>query len=173
MQIVECEFPVTSVLDRRVVEMASFRDSYRAPFHHPNATVVDIFFAIFGHRPSWMNWALLIRNRIAVACGLDAPSTTELLDIQPKPFYCVGDKIGPWPIFALMPNELVAGRNNKHLDFRLSIFKEKNCEACSTVISTVCTVHNRAGKIYLFFIVPFHKWGVKQLIRRSIVEGRL
>lgn len=173
MQIVECEVPVASVLDRRAIEMAYFRDSYRVPLRLPNATVVDIFFGIFGHRPSWMNWTLLVRNRMAVACGLEAPTATELLDMQPKSAYRVGDKIGPWPIFALTPNELVAGRNNKHLDFRLSILKEQDSKAGSTVISTVCTAHNQAGKVYLFFIVPFHRWGVKQLIRRAIAEGRI
>jgi hypothetical protein len=173
MQIVECEVPIASLLDRRTVETAYFRDSYRTPIRFPNATVVDIFFGIFGHHPSWMNWALRIRNRIAAACGLDVPTKAELLDMQPKATYQVGNKIGPWPIFALTPNELVAGRNNKHLDFRLSILKEQHHEAASAVISTVCTVHNLAGKVYLFFIVPIHKWGVKRLIRRAIAAGRL
>lgn len=41
------------------------------------------------------------------------------------------------------------------------------------VVSTVCNVHNLHGKIYLIFIVPFHKWGVKQLMSRAGRAGRL
>ncbi len=37
--------------------------------------------------------------------------------------YAVGDRIGPWPIFPISQKEIVAGRNNKHLDFRLSVLK--------------------------------------------------
>ena len=173
MAIVECEVPVASVLDRQLVDAAYFRDAYRAHMCRPNATVVEIFFAVFSHHPAWIKWALRIRNRIASACGLDAPTADEIMNQQMRPAYEVGDKIGPWPIFALSPNELVAGRNNKHLDFRLSVLREPHGAAASTVISTICTVHNVYGKIYLFFIVPFHKWGVKQLIARAIASGRL
>jgi hypothetical protein len=92
---------------------------------------------------------------------------------QIKRCYKVGDKIGPWPIFGLTEDELVAGRDNKHLDFRLSVLRETNGGSESAVISTVCTTHNAFGKLYLFFIVPFHKWGVQRLISRAMAAGRL
>lgn len=41
------------------------------------------------------------------------------------------------------------------------------------VIATICTTHNTFGKIYLFFIIPFHKWGVRRLMSRAIAAGRL
>jgi Protein of unknown function (DUF2867) len=177
MAVVECDIPRTSVINRSVVDGAYFRDSYRAPLQRPEATVVDIFMSVFGHHPLWMKLALVTRNRIAAMCGLDAPNMSEIMNPKVKSSYRVGDKIGPWPIFVLEPNELVAGRNNKHLDFRLSIIKEPLKEPdghpANTVISTICTVHNLSGKIYLFFIVPFHKWGVKKLIARAISAGRL
>lgn len=177
MHAVKCDVPLSSVIDRFVIESAYFRDSYRAPLQLPEATVVDIFMSVFGHHPLWMKFALILRNRIAAMCGLDAPNTSEIMNAQVQSTYQVGDKIGPWPIFALTRNELVAGRNNKHLDFRLSILKEPHRESdgqpASTVISTICTVHNLSGKLYLFFIVPFHKWGVKKLISRAISAGRL
>jgi hypothetical protein len=43
----------------------------------------------------------------------------------------------------------------------------------SIVVSTICTVHNLFGKIYLFFIVPFHRYGVKTLLRNAVAAGRL
>jgi hypothetical protein len=85
----------------------------------------------------------------------------------------VGDKIGVWPIFALTETELVAGRDNKHLDFRVSVLKETDGGTASVVVSTLCTVHNAFGKLYLFVIIPFHKWGVRRLMRRAIMAGRL
>jgi Protein of unknown function (DUF2867) len=173
MCIEECDVPSLSVLDRRLIEAAFFRDSYRAPLAHAQASVVDIFFGVFGHHPLWMKSILIARNRVASFCGLDAASVSEIMKPEVKRSYNVGDKIGPWPIFSLTQSELVAGRDNKHLDFRLSVLKEGNGEAVSAVISTVCTTHNAFGRIYLFFIIPFHKWGVRRLLSRAVAAGRL
>jgi Protein of unknown function (DUF2867) len=152
---------------------AYFQDSYRAPLSRPHATPVEIFFAIFGHHPPWMKGILIVRNKVASWCGLEAPTASELLHVEIRNSYAVGDKIGVWPIFALSETELVAGRDNKHLDFRLSVLKEIEGEMASVVVSTICTVHNTAGKVYLFFVVPFHKWGVRRLMSKAIAAGRL
>lgn len=173
MSIVECEVPATSALERSVIEAAYFRDSYRAPLLRTQASVVDIFLGIFGHHPFWMKLVLVCRNRIASLCGLEAATASEIMNPEVKGSYRVGDKIGPWPIFAVSETELIAGRDNSHLDFRLSVLKEVSGGVPSAVISTICTVHNRLGKIYLFFIVPFHKWGVQRLISRAMHAGRL
>jgi Protein of unknown function (DUF2867) len=67
-----------------------------------------------------MKVALIVRNRIASFLGLDAPTASEILNIDIKSSYSTGEKIGVWPIFSLTETELVAGRDNKYLDFRLS-----------------------------------------------------
>lgn len=173
MSVVECEVPSSSVLERGVVDAAYFRDSYRVPLRQPHASMAGIFLAIFGHHPAWMKVALIVRNRIASFCGLDAPTASEIMATEMKNSYVVGEKIGVWPLFALTANELVAGRDNKHLDFRLSVLREIGGERDSVVVSTICTVHNTFGKVYLFFIVPFHRWGVQQLLSRAVIAGRL
>jgi Protein of unknown function (DUF2867) len=121
----------------------------------------------------WMKIPMIIRNKIASLCGLDAPTAAEIVHPDIKSSYQVGDKIGAWPIFSLSEAELVAGRDNQHLDFRLSVLKLMHGETPSVVVSTICTVHNTFGKIYLFFIVPFHKWGVQWLISSAMKAGRL
>jgi Protein of unknown function (DUF2867) len=173
MTITECDIPMSSILPRQLIESAYFWDSYRAPQVRPQASMADIFFGIFGHHPSWMKALLIFRNTAAAWCGLEAPTVSEITDARSKAVYVEGDKIGPWPIFSLTDDELVAGRDNKHLDFRLSLLRESHDGVPSIVVSTICTVHNAAGKIYLFFIVPFHKRGVRLLIRRAILSGRL
>ena len=173
MPIVECKVPLTSALDRNLIDAAYFQDSYRTPLGNPSASMVTIFFAIFGQHPIGIKFALMLRNRIARFCGLDAPTAREILISETKSSYKVGDTIGVWPIFNLTCNELVAGRNNKHLDFRLSVLKEFEGGKSSVVVSTICTVHNVYGKVYLFFIVPLHRWGVRYLIGRAVDAGRL
>jgi hypothetical protein len=173
MQVIECDVPSSSALSRDLIRNAYFRDSYRASLAHPGLGIVEIFFALFGHTPFWMKSLLIVRNAAARLFGLEAPSVGEIMRPPVKSAYRVGDKIGPWPIFVLADNEIVAGRNNKHLDFRLSVLKTRDGDATDVVVSTICTVHNVFGKIYLFFIVPFHRAGVRSLISSALAAGRL
>ena len=170
---VACDIPPVSVLDRRTIEAAYFRDCYRAPLSRPHASMVEIFHALFAHHPAWMKAALIVRHWIASLCGLEAPSASEVLHFEMKERYAVGDKIGVWRIFSLSDTELVAGRDNKHLDFRLSVLKAADGDAASVVVSTICTVHNLFGKIYLFFIVPFHRHGVQTLMSNAVAAKRI
>jgi uncharacterized protein DUF2867 len=172
MSVVECDFPGSSTLSAEV-RRAYFHDSYRATLRAPERSVVAIFFALFAHRPRWMSVLLIVRNALAKLCGLEAPNISEIMRPAVKSQYRVGEKIGPWPVFFIAENELVAGRDNKHLDFRLSVLKVKNGDTTDVIVSTICIVHNVFGRIYLFFIVPFHRVGVRALMANAIAARRL
>lgn len=165
--------PLVSALQPRLVAAAYFCDSYRAPLTAPPAGVVEIFFSIFGHHPGWIKYVLVLRNRLAKWCGLSVATDAEIMTPVRRLSYAAGDTIGPWPIFSVTDNELIAGRDNGHLDFRLSVLRELGGTSPSVVVSTICIVHNWSGKVYLFFIVPFHRWGIKYIITRALRAGRL
>jgi hypothetical protein len=171
--VAKCDFPSGSALSRSFVEAAYFQDSYRTLMTRRNASPTEIFRAVFAYRPMWMNALLMIRNRLVSLCGLEAPTVSEIMNPEFKITYAVGDKIGPWPIFALTDAELVAGRDNKHLDFRVSVLRTTDGATSAVIVSTVCVVRNAFGKVYLFFIAPFHKWGVRSLLLRAARAGRL
>jgi hypothetical protein len=160
-------------MERRWVDRAYFRDSYRFPIRSGGVTPIGIFHAVLAHHPWWIKAVLIIRNCIATLCGLAAPTMSAVLRPSVNESYRVGETIGVWPIFALTEVELVAGRDNTHLDFRLSVLKETGDSAPSAVISTVCVVHNWFGRVYLFFVAPFHKWGLRWLISNAMAAGRL
>jgi uncharacterized protein DUF2867 len=84
-----------------------------------------------------------------------------------------GKKIGVWPIFSLSEQEVVAGRNNRHMDFRVSVLKLPDNDGPSVVVSTICTVRNLSGKLYLFFVLPFHRCGVRKLLADAVRARRL
>src|SRR6187551_1840988 len=117
MHVVECDLPSTSALGKDAISKAYFHDSYRVPLTKPGLTIVEIFFALFGHTPRWMKALLITRNAIARCFGLEAPTVAEILTPAVRASYGVGDKIGPWPIFFIGDNEIVASRNNKQVDF--------------------------------------------------------
>ena len=173
MSVVERDVPSCSMLSRELIERAYFRDSYRAPLSRKELGIVDIFSGIFAHHPLWMKLLLIVRNKVASLVGLDAPNASEVLHVKIRDRYVVGEKIGVWPIFWLSEDEIVVGRDNKHLDFRLSVLKVFDDAEASVIVSTVCTVHNLSGKLYLFFVVPFHRLGVRRLMANAHAAGRL
>ena len=97
-----------------------------------------------------MKLLLIVRNKVASLAGLDAPTASEILHAEINDRYVIGEKIGVWPIFWFSEDEVIAGRNNKHMDFRLSVLKVPDGDRTSVVVSTICTVHNLSGKLYLF-----------------------
>lgn len=173
MYVTECDVPTGSVLDHALVENSDYHDSYRVNLSHRDLGIVDVFFRIFAHLPFPAKLILIVRNSFASLIGLEAPSASEILHVEIRDHYAVGDKIGVWPIFFLGDNEIVAGRDNKHMDFRLSVLKVFDDSAASVVVTTVCTVRNRFGKYYLRTIVPFHRRGLQHLLANAIAGGRL
>ena len=68
------------------------------------------------------------------------------------------DKVGPFPV----ERELLAGFNDKHLDFRVSVLSQ-NGQIC---LSTWVHPHNLAGRAYLTAIMPFHMLIVRDALTR-------
>lgn len=173
MTVVECDVPAGGAMGREWIERADFRDAYRVVLRRPDLGVVDIFFGIFAHRPAWMNLMLIARNKAAALFGLETPTTAEVMTFEQRDRYAVGEKIGPWPIFFLGADELVAGRDNKHMDFRLSIMKVHDDSGFGVVVSTLCRVNNVFGRLYLAAVIPFHKFGLRKLMARAVAAQRL
>jgi hypothetical protein len=173
MSVVECDVPPQSALGVDLIERADFRDAYRAPLRRSELSVVEIFFGIFAHRPGWMDLMLIARNKAAALAGLEVPTTSEIMNMEKRDRYFIGEKIGPWPIFFLGPDELVAGRDNKHMDFRFSIMKVDDGTRPSVIVSTLCVVHNKLGQCYLASVIPFHKFGLRWLMAGALTAQRL
>lgn len=171
-QIIECGILSDSMLSRQTIDHAYFRDSYRMAINLRELDIAGIFFAIFAHHPMWMNFLLIIRNEVASLADLDTSTAAEVLPVEIRQHYTAGEKIGVWTIFALSENEIIAGRDNKHMDFRLSVLKSPDGDKVSVIVSTICTTHNRCGKIQLFFIVPVHRYGVQKLMANALAAGR-
>jgi hypothetical protein len=120
--VVSQPFPAESQLYTDAMNAVRYSDSFaarcRTGIDPPSA-----FIAIFGHHRGWVNSLLLVRNRLAACCGLEVPQAGDIRNPQRFAEYAVGDTLGPCPIFAPDECELVAGRNNRHLDFRVSFLR--------------------------------------------------
>jgi hypothetical protein len=90
--------------------------------------------------PGWGKFLLWIRRIVTTPFGLsnDGPDAV--------------DKVGVFPVELETEEELIAGFDDKHLDFRVSVISRDG----NVYLATWVHRHNLGGRIYLAVIMPFH-----------------
>jgi len=173
VSITECDIPASSALGADLIRDAYFHDSYCGPLRRPELGIVDIYAAILGHAPLMLKLLLIVRNAIVRPFGLKAPAAADIVSGGFETGHAVGDTIGRWRIFFISDDEIIAGGDDKHQDFRVSVLRVRSAGTASVVLTTICSVHNVFGKIYLFFVIPFHRYGVRKLMSNAVAAQRL
>lgn len=156
-------------------ELAKFYywDSFEACLSRAELRMPDIYLGIFAHLPGWMNWLLILRTKIVSVFGIKGPTSAQLNNVEIKEKYVVGEKIALFTLFSQDENEIVTGGDDKHLEFRVSVLKLNEDGVSKVVLTTVVAPHNFFGKAYLFFILPFHKFGVKAIMLNAVAAKRI
>ena len=86
-----------------------------------------------------------------------------------KNFTCEpNDKIGLFTVFHKDENEVVLGEDDKHLNFRISLYKAESLRGKDTkslTISTTVKFHNWLGRLYFMPVKPFHRLIVPRMLK--------
>lgn len=90
--------------------------------------------------PQWAQGLMLIRRILTAPFGLVNDVSAEV------------DKVGIFPVEAEHEHELIAGFNDKHLNFRVSVMSKGG----KVMLATWVRPHNLGGRLYLTTIMPFH-----------------
>ena len=64
------------------------------------------------------------------------------------------------------PDRLVAGFDDRHLDFRVVVDVESSGAIQNVTATTLVLTHNRLGRVYLAIITPFHRLIVPAMLRQ-------
>jgi hypothetical protein len=148
-----------------------YLDSFEVSSQTPGQDLVAIYAAVLGHLPKVFKRLLVVRSHLVKPLGIAGVSYGDLArSIDIERHYAVGDKIGRWTLFARHPDELITGANDRHLDFRVSVFRDARPRI---VLSTAVMAHNTFGRAYLATILPFHRFGVARLLRNASSAGRI
>lgn len=137
-----------------------YEDAFSFTTSGSNENIEDIYLKIFNTAPKWVEYALKFRNLLVSPFGLK----TEMKKMKIQTLK-EGEKIGIFKIYKIYDDEVIAGEDDKHLDFRVSV--HQNSE--STI--TVCTIvhyNNSFGKLYMTLIRPFHKIVVKSMLKSAL-----
>lgn len=125
---------------------------------------------MFSHQPAWIGNLLRIRDAIVAGFGLKTAKGLEEAARTER------DKhVSIFRIYERAIDEIVLGEDDKHLDFRVSVFQETRADGADSgrylTVSTVVRCHNLLGRTYILLITPFHEMVVRSSMRRAARIG--
>ena len=143
--------PHDSILADRV-DARDFVDCYRVTADIGPRRAAEIITDF----PGWARFLLRIRRYATLPFGLsnDGPEAP--------------DKVGIFPVELETGDELIAGFNDKHLDFRVSVMSRDG----HVWLATWVHPHNVGGHLYLAAILPFHVLIARDALMRVARQTR-
>ena len=175
MKIEKAGFPKNSTINVPQKEY-DYVDGFKGEVSDPNKKIssVDVGYAFFSSGPKWVSKLFAIRNRIVSLFGLKTSGSKEDKEQEHKNFRCEpGDRLGLFKVFAKTENEIILGEDDKHLDFRVSLFLEESVgdpARKSLTVSTTVKFNNWLGRLYFFPVRLFHKMVVPAMLKGIIAE---
>ncbi|MFO1111589.1 MAG: DUF2867 domain-containing protein [Bradyrhizobium sp.] len=136
---------------------AQFMDAYRLEIDGQHLDARQAALRMMARSPRWVDALLALRNIIVAPFGLKTSGNTERL---PR------DIIGIFPVISETPDRLVAGFDDKHLDFRVVVDVATDGKRQSVTATTLVLTHNWLGRTYLKIILPFHRLVVRAMLRQ-------
>src|SRR5260370_9985899 len=107
--------------------------------------------------PRWIAALLALRNYLVTPFGLKTSAPNEA---------GASDLVGIFPIVSQTPDRLVAGFNDRHLDFRVVIEVASSGHGQRVTATTLVRTHNLLGRAYLAIVLPCHRLVVPPLLRQ-------
>jgi len=134
-KVTACPLPAHSLLHERIQD-ADFIDCYAADGQTSPRKAAETIVTF----PAWAKALVILRGIVTRPFGLsqDGPVAE--------------DKLGPFPVETETEDEIIAGFDDKHLNFRVSVLRHEG----KMMLATWVRPHNFGGRLYLSVIMPFH-----------------
>jgi len=165
MGVRETALPKSSALTA-LREPGDFLDCFFGPHGPAPVTTVSAARIALSQMPAWAKTLSAARNAIVGPLGLKTGARPQ--QVSPDTPLAIGDTIGIFKIFSISDTEIIVGEDDRHLNFRASIFRDDK----GFYLSTWVKPHNLAGRVYLATIMVFHKLIVADAVRRVIAARR-
>jgi len=136
---------------------AQFMDAYRLDVDDENLDARQAAMRMMARAPRWVDVLLVLRNIMVAPFGLKTSAEDRR---APR------DIIGIFPVVSVTPERLVAGFNDKHLDFRVVVDVATFGQKQSVTATTLVLTHNWLGRTYLKIITPFHRLVVRAMLQQ-------
>ncbi len=149
-QVRKVELPPGSLLQERILP-GDFVDCYAVDSNLSPRAAAEIVTAF----PGWARGLLALRNLLVAPFGLSTEGPAAV------------DNVGIFPVEIATEQELIAGFNDKHLEFRVAVLALDQ----QIHLATWVHPHNLWGRVYLGTIMPFHVAIVRNALKRVAQQG--
>lgn len=149
-------------------------DSFQGQFidKFQNIGTTEIGKSFFSSGPKWIDKLFAFRNKLAGLLGLKTSGKITDRQKMLDNFKCEkGEQIGLFKVFDKTDDEIILGEDDKHLNFRVSLFIDKQNEnkaGKNLIISTTVKFNNWFGRLYFLPVRPFHKLIVPTMLKEMI-----
>lgn len=167
MKITKSNLPESSLLKNIPHD---YVDSYSVTLNAKDLTIEQVGKSFFTSDPAWVTWLIALRNRVVPLFGLKTSGAgyAEREAIIHN-FKCeVDESVVLFKVFDKNEREIILGEDDKHLDFRVSLFLDKQNNALT--VSTVVKIHNWLGRLYFLPVKPFHKMIVPAMVKGMVKQ---
>jgi hypothetical protein len=152
---------ITSVDCGALLVGAQFADAYRVAIDGTRVNARRAAEKMFARGPWWAEALIALRNILVRPFGLKTSAEGEP---------ACGGMIGMFPVVSETTDRLVAGFNDRHLDFRVVVDVAPSGCGQEITATTLVRTHNRLGRIYLAIVLPFHRLIVRNMLRRAFSQ---
>jgi hypothetical protein len=140
-----------------VLAGAQFVDAYSVSTDDAALDARNAAERMLSRSPRWIDALLTLRNCLVAPFGLKTRAPTGA---------GTSETIGIFPVVSETPNRLVAGFNDRHLDFRVVVDVVGADGSRHVTATTLVLTHNLLGRTYLATILPFHRLIVPAMLRQ-------
>src|ERR1700674_1741839 len=140
---------------------AQFSDAYSVAVESSALSARQAAEMMLGRQSRWIEALMALRNFLVAPFGLKTPSAIRQAS---------AGTVGIFPVLSETPKRLVAGLNDRQLDFRFVVDVELSERSRSITATTLVLTHNWLGKTYLAIILPFHRPIVRSMLRRVTIS---
>lgn len=152
-----------------------YMDCFESPLaaSSQQASMPAIGRAFFRSAPNWIGWLFQLRNRLVTVFGLKTGNREEDWQVLLDNFTCEpGQNMGLFKVYERHAQEVILGEDDKHLNFRVSLFQTQPAALQPQKLSIATTVkfNHWSGRLYFFLIKPFHKAIVKRMLRSTVAQ---
>lgn len=149
------------------IKPISYSDSFEAIVGADcGISLEEIQIEFWAGRPKWAIRLMKLRNALVKPLGL---KTDNILSKEYIKSIIENREIKQGlNLYSKTEHEIVLYKDDKHLKFYFSVLYDGVKISASTIVQ----LHNIIGKIYFFFIAPFHfmlvKWQFKRILKRLL-----
>lgn len=169
-KVTKVELPENSRL-KKLGNQYDYEDSFQTTLNSHsklNSTDIAKAFCVYTLKgPKWIKNLMVIRNSIVSLLGLKTSKYDEGNMAFNDRNFDIGEKMYEFKILEKTEDEIIFGKDDKHLNFRSSFLITNNTiDSKIITLSTIVKFNNWLGRLYFIPVKPFHKHIMRTILSR-------